>query len=47
VRWRDGDTERRGFARDIDVDGALLVESSGTIERIVAGEVIWDRLSHD
>lgn len=47
VRWRDGEAERRGLARDIDVDGALLVESGGTIERIVAGEVTWDRLAHE
>jgi BirA family biotin operon repressor/biotin-[acetyl-CoA-carboxylase] ligase len=47
VRWRDGLSERRGFARDIAADGALLVESGGTIDRIVAGEVIWDRLAHE
>ena len=38
VRWRDGDTERHGFVRDIDVDGALLVESSGTISASSLGK---------
>jgi BirA family biotin operon repressor/biotin-[acetyl-CoA-carboxylase] ligase len=46
VHWRDGDRVRRGYVRDIDVEGALLVDSDDGIERIVAGEVIWDRLLH-
>jgi biotin-(acetyl-CoA carboxylase) ligase len=45
VRWLDQHTERRGFAQDIDEDGALLVESNGRLERLVAGEVMWERLS--
>jgi len=45
VRWIDQHTERRGFAQDIDEDGALLVESNGRLERLVAGEVTWERLS--
>ncbi len=45
VRWSEQGTERRGLARDIDDDGALLVESAGRIERLVAGEVTWERLS--
>lgn len=45
VRWHDQDGERRGLARDIDVDGALLVDADGRRERIVAGEVIWERLT--
>jgi BirA family biotin operon repressor/biotin-[acetyl-CoA-carboxylase] ligase len=47
VRWRDRDGERRGVARDIDVDGALLVDVDGRQERLVAGEVIWERMSRD
>jgi hypothetical protein len=36
---------RRGLARDLAEDGALLVEAGGRMERLVAGEVIWERLS--
>ena len=46
VRWNDGGTLRRGLARDLAGDGALLVDvGGGRVERLVAGEVIWDRLS--
>jgi BirA family biotin operon repressor/biotin-[acetyl-CoA-carboxylase] ligase len=46
VRWHDAGGERRGLARDIADDGALLVEcGGGMMERIVAGEVIWERMS--
>jgi BirA family biotin operon repressor/biotin-[acetyl-CoA-carboxylase] ligase len=45
VRWRDRDSERTGRARDIDRDGALLVEADGRLERIIAGEVHWEELS--
>jgi BirA family biotin operon repressor/biotin-[acetyl-CoA-carboxylase] ligase len=45
VRWNDGGTMRRGLARDLAEDGALLVEAGGRMERLVAGEVIWERLS--
>jgi BirA family biotin operon repressor/biotin-[acetyl-CoA-carboxylase] ligase len=47
VRWRDGDRVRRGRARDIDRDGALLVECDGRLERIVAGEVVWESFAHE
>jgi BirA family transcriptional regulator, biotin operon repressor / biotin---[acetyl-CoA-carboxylase] ligase len=43
VRWDDQGVERAGFARDLDDTGALLVESAGRIERLIAGEVRWDR----
>jgi BirA family biotin operon repressor/biotin-[acetyl-CoA-carboxylase] ligase len=43
VRWDDQGIERSGFARDLDESGALLVESAGRIEKLVAGEVRWDR----
>jgi BirA family biotin operon repressor/biotin-[acetyl-CoA-carboxylase] ligase len=42
VRWRDGDEERRGRARGIDTDGALLVEREGRLERLIAGDIEWD-----
>src|SRR5262245_12215548 len=47
VRWQGRDGERRGRARDIDRDGALLVEADGQVERIIAGEVKWEGLSRD
>jgi BirA family biotin operon repressor/biotin-[acetyl-CoA-carboxylase] ligase len=47
VRWHDGDAEIRGIARDVDDDGALVVERAetrdGRRERVIAGEVIWER----
>lgn len=43
VSWDDQGTARRGIARDIDGDGALLVESDGRLTRLVAGEVTWER----
>jgi len=46
VRWNDGGIVRRGLARDLAADGALLVDAGGgRVERLVAGEVIWERLS--
>jgi len=47
VRWVDQGVERRGRARDLAEDGALLVESAGRIERVVAGEVTWERLTRE
>lgn len=47
VRWIDRTVERRGRARDIDGDGALLVETDGRLERLVAGEVTWEGLSRE
>jgi BirA family biotin operon repressor/biotin-[acetyl-CoA-carboxylase] ligase len=47
VQWQEQGTLRRGAARDIAEDGALLVEREGRLERLIAGEVTWDRLSHD
>ena len=44
VRWQDGEREVRGMARDVDTDGALLVERDGRRERVIAGEVVWERL---
>jgi BirA family biotin operon repressor/biotin-[acetyl-CoA-carboxylase] ligase len=45
VRWNDRGTDRQGAARDIDADGALLVDVDGRRERLVAGDVTWERLS--
>jgi|SRR5579862_9260854 len=47
VRWRSDGVDVRGFARDIDDDGALVVERAGGIERLISGEVSWDSFSHD
>jgi BirA family biotin operon repressor/biotin-[acetyl-CoA-carboxylase] ligase len=49
VRWRDSGVERRGAARDIDADGALIVEPDDAASpvRLVAGEVFWERLSRE
>jgi len=47
IRWLDQTGERRGRARDLSEDGALLVESAGRLERVVGGEVTWERLSRE
>ena len=47
VVWRDASGARQGRARDIDMDGALVVEAAGRLERLVAGEVRWTRMSGD
>ena len=41
VEWDDRGTRRSGVARDIDQDGALIVESASGTQRIIAGEVTW------
>jgi len=43
VRRQDGDQLVRGVARDVDDDGALIVEHDGRRERVIAGEVTWER----
>jgi len=47
VRWSDEHGTRRGLATDVDETGALLVAVGDEIERVVAGEVQWERLSRD
>ena len=48
VNWRDGQEVRRGLATGIDESGALVVDTgSGTQERIIAGEVKWERLGRE
>jgi BirA family biotin operon repressor/biotin-[acetyl-CoA-carboxylase] ligase len=43
VSWQDQGRERRGRVEDIDDDGALLVRADGRVERVIAGDVLWDR----
>jgi BirA family biotin operon repressor/biotin-[acetyl-CoA-carboxylase] ligase len=45
VRWNDRGQDRAGIARDLDTGGALVVEAGGRVERLVAGEVTWERLA--
>lgn len=47
VRWHDQGVTRSGVARDIDEDGALLVQADDRLVRVVSGEVTWERLSRD
>ena len=47
VRWNDESGERRGLVRDVDDAGALVVEADRGTERLVAGEVFWERLRGD
>jgi BirA family biotin operon repressor/biotin-[acetyl-CoA-carboxylase] ligase len=42
VQWREDGVPRRGRARGIDGDGALLVERGGQVERVMAGDVEWE-----
>lgn len=42
VRWVDSGGERRGRAMDIDADGALVVQTAAGVERVIAGDVIWE-----
>jgi BirA family transcriptional regulator, biotin operon repressor / biotin---[acetyl-CoA-carboxylase] ligase len=45
ANWTDHDARWRGAVRDIDDDGGLIVEINGQTRRLIAGEVIWERLS--
>jgi BirA family biotin operon repressor/biotin-[acetyl-CoA-carboxylase] ligase len=47
VRWNDRGSDRLGSARDIDEHGGLLVDADGQRERVVAGEVFWERLNDE
>jgi BirA family biotin operon repressor/biotin-[acetyl-CoA-carboxylase] ligase len=42
VRWDTASGPATGITAGIDESGALLVQSGDTVERLVAGEVIWD-----
>ncbi len=41
VEWNEGETHLSGIARDIDAQGALLVDAGGVPRRVVGGEVRW------
>jgi BirA family biotin operon repressor/biotin-[acetyl-CoA-carboxylase] ligase len=45
VRWNDDRVVRHGICLDIDERGALVVESAGRRERLIAGEVSWERIA--
>lgn len=47
VRWREPRGVLRGTARDIDDEGALLVETATGSERVIAGAVTWEGLSRE
>lgn len=47
VRWDDQGIVRRGRAHDVDVDGALLVETHGRLERVIGGDVHWEGLTRE
>ena len=42
VRWDGPDGPRAGVTAGIDDSGALLVRHGDAIQRLVAGEVLWD-----
>lgn len=41
VEWPSSVGVRRGVTAGVDDEGALLVDVSGTTERITAGEIVW------
>jgi BirA family biotin operon repressor/biotin-[acetyl-CoA-carboxylase] ligase len=48
VRWPGEHGDLRGIARDVDHEGALLVDDPhGARVRLIAGEVRWERLGGD
>lgn len=42
VRWHDVRGMRTGVTAGIDETGALLVQAGDALQRLVAGEVLWD-----
>jgi BirA family biotin operon repressor/biotin-[acetyl-CoA-carboxylase] ligase len=42
VRWETASGSATGITAGIDESGALLVQTGDTLERLVAGEVLWD-----
>jgi BirA family biotin operon repressor/biotin-[acetyl-CoA-carboxylase] ligase len=42
VRWETPSGAATGVTAGIDESGALLVQAGDTVERLVAGEVLWD-----
>ena len=45
IRWNDEAGTHEGVARDIAEDGALVVQHEGRLERLIAGDVQWERLA--
>ncbi|NQW03790.1 MAG: biotin--[acetyl-CoA-carboxylase] ligase [Acidobacteria bacterium] len=45
VQWTDERGPCRGIAYGLGDDGALLVRHAGRQDRLVAGDVVWERLS--
>ncbi len=43
VQWQGPDGLRRGTTAGLDQDGALLVRDGDRVERIVSGEITWER----
>jgi BirA family biotin operon repressor/biotin-[acetyl-CoA-carboxylase] ligase len=41
VEWTDSAGTHRGTTRDIDGDGALIIETDGGVRRVIAGEIRW------
>lgn len=41
VEWESPSGFVRGYAEDIDAQGALLIRIGGRLERVIAGEVRW------
>jgi hypothetical protein len=41
VAWHDGSRQQTGVTAGIDDDGALLVQTASTLERVIAGELQW------
>jgi len=42
VSWNDQGVMLRGVTAGVDQQGALLVRSGSTVQRIISGEVLWD-----
>lgn len=42
VRWQDVGELRSGVTAGIDDTGALLIQAEGSLQRVIAGEVIWE-----
>jgi len=45
VFWHEAARRCEARTRGLDLDGALLVDRDGRIERIVTGDLTWDRLA--
>lgn len=43
IRWIDAHAEREGVAVDVDAGAALVVQVAGRLERLVGGDVHWER----